>query len=277
MAEKLAPALRGASETLLITLAARLLARTQNPDLGFADPAAQAIGAALDFDPARFAADRASMRGSIVRALWFDGIVHRFAQANPGGLVVSIGSGLDTRAHRLDLPGGVDWIDIDCPEVIVLRDALVSSLPRVRNLAGDGSDVLSWVDLVEWKVGRAVLVIAEGVSMYFEPLKGEAWLRSLAAVARLRGCTLTLALDLASPFMVRHGRRNPSVRKTQATLRWGVSEPAEIKRLGVGFETGETFDVTCHSGLLSHVLGMAHRALTGRPLYSCASFITGNA
>lgn len=56
------------AETLLIPLSARVLAPELNPDLGFRDPMAEALFKRLDADPRRFAGDRASMRGSIVRA-----------------------------------------------------------------------------------------------------------------------------------------------------------------------------------------------------------------
>lgn len=271
---KTKPALGGVPETLLIPLAARLLAAKQNPDLGFLDSAAEAVGAALDFDPARFAGDQASMRGSLVRAQWFDSIVERFVAAYPDALVLSIGSGLDTRANRLSLPEGVAWVDIDFPEVAALRDALVPPLPRVRSLAGDGADVAAWADLVDWRDGRAVLVIAEGVSMYLEPEQGVAWVRALAANAERKASALALALDLASPFMVRHGRRNPSVRKTEASFKWGVREPAEIERLGAGFVLKETsFDVTRRVGLAPRIGGAMYRMFTGRPIYCCAYFV----
>lgn len=273
---KTKPALGGVPETLLIPLAARLLAAKQNPDLGFLDPAAQAVGAALDFDPARFANDYGSMRGSLVRAQWFDSIVQRFVAAYPDGLVLSIGSGLDTRANRLSLPDGVQWVDIDFPEVAALRDALVPPLPQVRSLAADGTDVAAWADLVDWHDGRPVLVIAEGVSMYLEPEQGVVWLRALAANAKHRESALALALDLASPFMAKHGRRNPSVRKTEASFKWGVREPAEIERLGTGLVLKEmSFDVSSRSGSIGCIVGGLYRLLTGRPIYSCAYFVRG--
>jgi len=206
--------LKGLPETALITLAARMLAPRQNPDLGFVDSAAEAVGARLGFDPSRFAGDKGSMRGSIVRALWFDGVVSRFVAVHPDGLVVSIGSGLDTRAHRLALPDRIDWIDIDLPEIASLRLAAVPSLAKAATISGDGSAVREWVTQVPWHDGRPVLVLAEGVTMYLEPARGKELLAGLASEARARGSALSLALDLASPFMARNGRRNPSVDKT---------------------------------------------------------------
>lgn len=264
--------LSGVAETLLIPLAARLVAARQNPDLGFVDPAAARVGAALAFDPARFASDRGSMRGSIVRAMWFDRVARDFVEAHADGLIVSIGSGLDTRANRIAPPTGVEWVDIDFGEVVALREAVVPFLPNVRNLACDGTDVAAWAELAGWESVRPILVIAEGVSMYLEPVRGEAWLRALADQARQRESVMTLALDLASPFMARHGRRNPSVEKTDASFQWGVGEPRDLSRVVDGLTLVETYDVARLSGALSRLVGDVHRLLTRRPLYSCALF-----
>lgn len=265
-------ALSGVPETLLITLAARLVAARQNPDLDFVDPAALTVGSALAFDPARFASDKGSMRGSIVRALWFDHIARQFVREHPTGLVVSIGSGLDTRANRIDPGDDVDWVDIDFPEVVALRNALVPPLRAVRTWPGDGTRVSAWAKQVGWDDRRPVLVLAEGVSMYLEPGCGRSWVRALATEARRRKCSLILALDLASPFMTRHGRRNPSVGKTGASFTWGVGNPAELMWIEPGLVLLETYDVARHAGYLSRIAAGLYRLVTGKPLYSCALF-----
>ncbi|MBC3466861.1 class I SAM-dependent methyltransferase [Pseudomonas sp. RW10S2] len=268
--------LKGVSQTLLITLAARALAPKHNPDLNFSDPSAEAIAAALAFVPAQFADDRASMRGAIVRAKWFDSVARAFVHAEPDGLVVSIGSGLDTRAHRIGLTPDIDWIDIDLPQVIALRDALVAPLPHVRNVAADGTDVTAWSRLVSWRPGRAVLVLAEGVSMYLDPVSAQSWIRDLCGESRRKGSMLLFALDLASPFMVNQGHRNRSVRKIGGHFSWGVRDPADLIQLDEGLVLRQTYDVARRSGLTSRVVSRLHRLLTGRPLYSCALYAVRN-
>ncbi|QNQ08444.1 class I SAM-dependent methyltransferase [Sphingomonas alpina] len=265
-------ALSGVPETLLIPLAARLLASERNPDLGFIDPAARVVGERLAFDPARFADDRGSMRGSIVRALWFDSVVRRFLAAHPDALCVSIGSGLDTRTDRVTPPPGVDWYDIEFPDVVALRQALIPARPNVHAIAADGANVLAWVDVVPWHRERPMLVLAEGVCMYLKPEAGAAWLRALDYLAGVRATPLTLAFDFASPFMVRNSRRNPSVRKTQAQFSWGLRRIDDAVRIAPGFRVAERYDVARRSGVLSRTVSMAHRLITGgRPLYGCAT------
>ncbi|RKF17635.1 class I SAM-dependent methyltransferase [Altericroceibacterium spongiae] len=268
--------LSGVPETLLITLAARVVASSQNADLGFVDPAAERIAASLKFDPGRFSDDHASMRGTIVRAQWFDGIARRFIEAQPDGLVISIGSGLDTRANRIAPPAGVDWIDIDFPEVTELRDRLVPPLGRTRNLAADGTAVATWAQTVPWDAGRATLVMAEGVSMYLEPREAATWLRGLTDAASARQSRMTLALDLASPLMVRQSHRHPSVSKTKARFQWGVRRPEEVNSLAEGLVLSESYDVAAHSGTASRIAAAIYRAVTrGRPIYCCARFEYG--
>lgn len=265
--------LAGVPETLLITLAARLMANRQNPDLQFADAAAEEVGRAIGFDPARFAGDRASMRGCVARGQWFDQVVQRFLQDHPDGLVVSIGSGLDTRANRLRPPAGADWVDIDFPEVIALRDAYVTGLPNVTMVAANGTRVSDWAESIAWREGRPVMAIAEGVSMYLQPDEAQAWLRGLIAQAEARGSSLTLALDLASPFMVRQSHRHPSVSKTGARFWWGVKRPQELTELCPQLRLIETYDIARQCGPMALLVASAYRLLTfGRPIYSCALF-----
>lgn len=265
--------LAGVPETLLITLAARLIANRQNPDLRFADAAAEDVGRAIGFDPARFASDKASMRGCVARGQWFDRVVAQFLATHPDGLVISVGSGLDTRANRLHLPPAAEWVDIDFPEVVALRETYVPSVPNVMAIAADGTRVSDWVDRIAWHEGRPVMVIAEGVSMYLQPTDAEAWLLQLVVQAEARRSPLTLALDLASPLMVRQSHRHPSVSQTGARFAWGVRRPQDVSALCAGLRLVETYDIARQCGPAAWLVASAYRMLTlGRPVYSCALF-----
>jgi O-methyltransferase involved in polyketide biosynthesis len=55
-----------------------------------------------------------------MRARQFDTYARDFLTRNPGGLVVDLGCGLDTRCDRLD-DGQMTRLGIDLPEVIELR------------------------------------------------------------------------------------------------------------------------------------------------------------
>lgn len=256
-------------ETLLIPLAARILAPSLNPDLGFDDPAAPQIAERLAFDPARYAGDRGSMRGSIVRAQWFDGVARKFIAVHPDGLAISLGSGLDARPQRVGVPAGFDWVDLDFPEVVALRRAL---LPDSNSIAADATDVAGWAAALPWREGRPALVIAEGVLMYFEPGAAEATIAAIARTARARRSSLELTFDFASPLMVAQSRRHPSVSKTNARFAWALPRPERLDAIAPGLELVETYDIMRRSGAMARIISATYGLLSRRRFYGAARY-----
>ena len=259
-------------ETLLIPLAARMTAPDRHPDLQFRDAEAMRIGTALGFDPARFARDTGSMRGSVLRAQWFDRVTETFIASHPAGLCVSIGSGLDDRPSRIRLPATVDWVDADFADVIRLREALVARRANVRTIRVTETEPLAWMDELGWTSGRPTLVLAEGVSMYLSPSVGEDLLRGLVDRAARNVALLELAADFASPIMVRQSRRNPSLAKTRASFRWAVPSPETVGDIAPGLAVIEAVDITRRCGALARIMASLHRLLTGRPVYFCGHY-----
>lgn len=268
-----ASALGAVPETLLIPLAARMIASDRYPELGFRDPEARRIGERIGFDPARFSGDVGSMRGSVARALWFDRIVSAFVAANPGGLCVSIGSGLDDRPARIGLPAqGIDWIDVEFAEVIGLRENVIARRANVRGLAVDDADPEGWLAALPWTPGRPALVLAEGVLMYFSPDDGERLLRRLAAAARQQAASLDLLADFATPIMVRNSRRHPSLSAMRARFTWGVGRPEDISAMVPGLQLIELGDIARQSGVMARTMSIIYRLCTGRPVYFAAHY-----
>lgn len=64
-----------------------------------------------------------------MRTKTLDGLVRRFVVRHTDAVVLDLGSGLGPRAHRCDPSSGVDWYDIDFPEVTRLRERF---LPAAR-------------------------------------------------------------------------------------------------------------------------------------------------
>jgi O-methyltransferase involved in polyketide biosynthesis len=272
MTELTTDALTGVSETLLIPLAARMIAPTRHPDLQFRDDEAIRIGAALGFDPGRFADDTGSMRGSVIRASWFDRIARTFVERHPDGLCLSIGSGLDNRPARIGLPATVDWIDIDFAAVVRLREAVIPRTDNLRTLTASEAEPLAWMDAVGWSAGRPVLVLVEGVMMYLAPAEGVGLLRTLVARATDAGAPVELAADFASPLMVRQSRRNPSVAQTGARFHWAVARPEAVGQIAPGLTLIAQGDVMRRCGISFRVIAVLYRLLTGRPIYFCAHY-----
>lgn len=261
------------AETLLIPLSARVLAPRLNPDLGFRDPMAEALFGRLDVDPGRFVGDRASMRGSVVRARWFDKVARAFLDRHPDGLVVSMGSGLDARAQRIGYRprNGGAWIDLDRPEVVELRRTLLPVAPSVGDLAADLNET-GWLQQLPWRQGQPALFLAEGVMMYLEPRGAEGLVRAIGKMADQRGGAIELAFDYASRWMVRNSGRHPSVKKTNARFSWALDRPSDLENLDRQLCVAEQSDITAKSGTLPALMGKLHRLFTGREIYACARF-----
>lgn len=264
-----AASLRGVPETLLIPLAARVLAPRLNADLQFDDPAARRVAAQLAFDPQRFASDAGTMRGAIVRGQWFDAIARRFIAAHPNGLGLNLGAGLDTRADRLEMPPTFDWVDVDLPEVAALRHQL---LPKSRTISADVTDVPAWVEQIPWRPARPVLAMAEGVLMYLEPRKAEATVAAIARVAGDLSSPFELAFDFCSPAMVARSRRIRSLSKTDARFSWALRRPADLSKTVPGLELVEVYDIPRRSGVVPRVGSFLYKLMTGRWIYGGARY-----
>lgn len=78
-----------------------------------------------------------------------------------------VGCGLETQFLRCD-DGKVQWICVDLPEAIAVRERFIRPSERCKHVPGSVLD-LSWMDAVEAE--REVFVTAQGLFMYFEEPK----------------------------------------------------------------------------------------------------------
>ncbi|SCX65302.1 class I SAM-dependent methyltransferase [Variovorax sp. EL159] len=204
--DKAGHALQGASATLLLTLAARARSDSVVPASEFFDAEARRIAAALPFDLSAYAKDPAFVRGVVLRAALIDRFAAEFFAAHPLGMGITLGAGLCTRRSRLGLQaiqsGGVNWLNIDLPEAIRLREQHMPPDTGERNLA---CSILSpeWLDAADLPGNRPVLVMLEGVCPYLPQAPLEAILHALAT--RFAGCkpASVVVLDYVHPILAR--------------------------------------------------------------------------
>jgi O-methyltransferase involved in polyketide biosynthesis len=156
-----------AATTALIPLVAHARARTLFPEMGFADEQAERMVEALGVPLDLFGTNLGWLRATILRARWFDDRCREFFTANPGGLGVSLGAGLDTRFQRLN-KDTIRWVDLDLPEVIALKRRFVKATRHYRLLACDITDP-AWAEQIGWRAGMPLCLIAEGLLMYLAP------------------------------------------------------------------------------------------------------------
>lgn len=219
-------ALEGIARTLLVPLACRAM-ETRRPDAILHDPRAleifDSLGGTKDF--------LMGMRGhdlfaAVMRVRQFDRYAHSFLDRNPGGMVVDIGCGLDTRFERLD-DGQLIWIGVDLPEVINLRMELLPDTIRSRTIARSMLE-LAWIDDVA-KYGKPVIFLAEGVFPYFSASEVKPLLVALGR--RFPGSELVF--DALSPLMAWiHNHSSPVLKQSGTSVKWDLRRLEELESWG---------------------------------------------
>lgn len=215
--------LDGVAETMLIPLWARAT-ESRRPRPIIRDEAAERLMGKLDYDFQKFAGGWMSQLGVAIRTMLLDRAVEAFLKSNPSAVIINIGAGLDTRFQRVD-NGSITWYDLDLPEAIAIRKRLFETSIRQRMVAGS---VLEdhWLSKVQ--VGdRPVLLIAEGVFMYFEAWEVSALMERLARA--FPGAEMLV--ELMPPTLVRQGKRHDTVTKTGAEFKWGLQRGRQMEDL----------------------------------------------
>lgn len=231
-------------ETLLITLYCK--AQQDNPI--FFDPTARDILNRVDYDFTRLRVPYKTVVLVSQRAKKLDAVTRDFLAEQPGSVVVQLGCGLDSRFWRVD-DGRVSWYDLDMPPVAELREQFYSGNERYHIIASSVTD-LEWMDAVA-AGGRPVLVVAEGLLMYLS----EADVRGLVLQLQetFPGCRLIA--DVFSRQTARSAANHPSLKKTGATIGWGIDDPHEMEAWAPGLRLLEEWYFTDDPDLARLSLG----------------------
>ncbi len=225
--------LSGVAETLLFPVYIRAL-ESQRPDALLRDARAVALVGQNEADFARIRQikmDDDDMVALVLRNRQFDRYARDFMARHADAVVVHIGCGLDSRFERVD-DGRVDWYDLDLPEVIDLRREFIGGEgQRYHHLSYSAFDP-AWTDKVTVSQRRPVLILAEGVLMYFK----EEQIKSLVLTVRDRFAGAELVFDAFSPFLVRMNNFRFRVSRTRMTARynWGLKRPKDLEGWGDG-------------------------------------------
>ena len=151
--------LSGVPETMLQTVYAR--AKESRGRGAIRDLKAEEIIGRLDYDFSLADKDAAMHSGVIARTIVLDRLVGEYLAAHPGATVMNLACGLDTRCYRMQ--GYAHWYNLDLPETIAVREALLPESGSISQLAMSAMD--DWGAAVEGPSGPA-LVIIEGLTMY---------------------------------------------------------------------------------------------------------------
>ncbi len=109
--------------------------------------------------------------GMIIRTSAIDRLI---LEALPLGVdtVLNLGAGFDTRPYRMELPSGIRWIEVDLPDLIESKNAMLRSHAPVCSVERIGMDLSNRSSRNELfaKFGKEAkngLVISEGLIPYF--------------------------------------------------------------------------------------------------------------
>lgn len=220
------PDLQGVARTLLVPLACRAI-ESIRPDAIINDPRAvelyNALGSSQEFLLGMSEYDRLF---TVMRMRQFDTFARSFLARNPGGLVVDIGCGLDTRFHRLD-DGTLTWLGVDLPEVIQLRRQWLPDAERCTTIAQSMFE-LRWLDEVA-RLNKPAIFLAEGVFPYFSTRAVKPLLMAMTE----RFPTGELVFDAMAPFVAWLHKSSSELKHSGAETRWDAKNPAEIETWGL--------------------------------------------
>ena len=215
--------LDGVMETLLITLYIRAKdAESPKPYLG--DNKSREIIQQIDYDFSKFEMAKGSYYGTLARIRVMDREVKKFITKHPKAKIISIGCGLDSRFERVD-NGQIHWYNLDFPEVMEKRQLFFAPHERVFDIAGSALDK-AWTEQIA-KDERPLLIIAEGVLMYFKEEEVKTFLENLVTAFD----QFEAQFDLSHKLLVKRGKRHDTLKYMNTEFYFGVTDGSELTKL----------------------------------------------
>ena len=215
--------LSGVPETMLQTVYAR--AKESRGRGAIRDLKAEEIIGRLDYDFSLADKDAAMHSGVIARTIVLDRLVGEYLAAHLGATVMNLACGLDTRCYRMQ--GYAHWYNLDLPETIAVREALLPESGSISQLAMSAMD--DWGAAVEGPSGPA-LVIIEGLTMYLT----QADVQRIFAVIAGRFPAATVFTETMNPMVVKRFKEK-SIEGSKAKFTWGVKDGRALAALLPGF------------------------------------------
>lgn len=220
MTEKYKVDLSGAPQTMLATFYAKVLdADRARPILG--DALAKEIAERIDYDWSRTTMTSERSPAVTTRSSHFDAWTRQFLGVHPESVVLHLGCGLDGRFFRVEPGPGVQWYDIDYPDVATLHEQL---FPTAENYHVVSASVTDPAWLADIPTDRPVLALGEGLTMYLTKADGVALLRRIVD----RFDSGELQFDAFNSLGIKSQWSNAVVRRSGARLYWAINDPEDI-------------------------------------------------
>jgi O-methyltransferase involved in polyketide biosynthesis len=222
VSDKVRVDLHGAPQTMLATLYAKALDAAA-PDSILDDTWAERIVGQIDHDWAATTITRRNAPSVALRSAHFDAWTRQFLAVHPEAVVLHLGCGLDSRYFRVDPGTGVEWYDVDYPDVIALRERFYPARPGLQLISASVGDP-RWLPGI--RGDRPTLLIGEGLTMYLTEEEGTAMLRRTVG----RFPSGELQFDAFNTLGINLQWINGVVRRSGSTLHWAIDGPENILR-----------------------------------------------
>lgn len=211
-------------ETLLLTLQCRAL-DSESPDPILGDTRSADLVEKIDYDFAKLKVKPSLVCGTALRAKKLDQAVTDFIDRHSDAVVLDLGCGLDTRVFRCDPADGIDWYDVDFPEIAGLRPQF---LPERSRPLGADLTTTGWLEALPGD--RPVMVVAEGLLPF---MPGDTFQRMTRAVTA-HFPTGELALNGYTRFAAWAMKYHPTIKTLGITAAQGFDDPREPETWGAG-------------------------------------------
>lgn len=224
-------------ETLLIPLWARARdAASASPIIG--DQTSRRIAHVLEangVDLHRFDGASASLAGICIRGQVIDQWASQWIQENPEGIVIELGSGLNTRQLRLREQGIQPrlWIEADLPGALALRKTLGeffqsdTHVKMVKVSLTNDDWTQAFTSTLTAHRELPVLILSEGLLMYFQ----ESTVKRVFASAAKRFPKLDWMFDALAPLMVWGQCLHDSMGQVDAHFEWSLDEKQDPENI----------------------------------------------
>lgn len=220
MTEKLKVDLRGAPQTMLATFYAKAL-DADLPNSVLHDTWARDIVDRIEYDWSQTSITAANSPAVTTRSAHFDRWARQFLAMHPEAVVLHLGCGLDSRFFRLAPGPGIEWYDIDYPDVARLRTQLYPAAEHYHVVSASVTDP-AWLQGIP--TDRPTLLIGEGLTMYLTEQDGVALLRRVVD----RFDSGELQFDAFNRLGIKAQWMNAVVRRAGAHLHWAINKPEDI-------------------------------------------------
>ena len=231
--------LSGVPETMLQTVYAR--AKESRTRGAIHDRKAEELIDRLSYDFSLADQDSAMHSGVIARTIVLDRLVQSWLDRHPGGVVVNIACGLDTRCYRMS--GYRHWYNLDLPETMQIRQTLLPEEGAISQIAMSAME--DWGSRITEQDAPALIVI-EGLTMYLT----EADVRRIFAVIAARFRQATVLAETMNPMVVKRFKEK-SIDASNAKFTWGVKNGAALEALLPDFRVTEEHSLT--EGMMAFV------------------------